>query len=247
MENTLLIALSHQMALKRRMDVIANNMANISTAGFKSDGLQFEELIMPVARVGGMTGASGRLSYVHEAAVVRDFSEGALEVTGGELDVAISGDGWFVVQTPEGERYTRNGQFKLNPQGQLVTGAGHPVLGEAGPITFTSEEAGIEIAKDGSISTTAGAKGRLRLVHFEDNRALSKEGASLFASATPPLPATEARVLQGMVEKSNVQPVLELTRMIETVRAYTRAAQILQSAEDIRREAIEQIGQAGNV
>lgn len=246
MENALLISLSHQMVLKRRMDVVANNMANMTTVGFKSDSQQFEEHKMPVAAIGGLAGASARVSYVQHGAMLRDYADGPLEQTGNELDVAISGDGWFVVQTPEGERYTRNGQFSLDTEGQLVDGSGNQVLGETGPITFTGDEVGIEIAKDGTISTTAGRKDRFRLARFEDNKALVKAGPTLFASNEPALAAAEARVSQGALERSNVQPVLELTRMIETVRAYTHAAQSLQTTQDLRREAIERLGDTAN-
>lgn len=242
MDNALLISLSQQMALKRRMDVIANNMANVGTAGFKADHMRFEEFMMPVARVEGLSGDAARLSYVLDKATYRDFQSGDIERTGNELDVAISGDGWFVVKTPEGERYTRDGRFKINADGQLVTSAGHPVLGDGGPIVFAPDEAGIEIAQDGFISTTDGLKGRLQLVRFEDNAQLSKQGTSLFAAEALPLPAEDARVMQGMVEKSNVQPILEVTRMIETVRTYTQVAQAIQTAHEMRRDAITRLG-----
>lgn len=242
MDNALLISLSQQSALKRRMDVIANNMANVGTAGFKSDHMLFEEYVMPVARVEGLTGDAARLSYVRDQATYRNFQPGSIEQSGAELDMAISGDGWFVVQTDEGERFTRDGRFKLDAEGQLVTSNGNPVLGEGGPIEFGPDEAGIEVAQDGAISTTDGLKGRIRVVRFEDNAQLVKEGASLLATEAPPLPADDARVLQGMVEKSNVQPIMEVTRMIETVRAYTQVAESIQTAHDMRRDAISRLG-----
>ncbi len=241
MENAALISLSQQMALKRRMDMIANNLANMNTAGYKADSLQFEEFVMPVARVDGISGPTGRLSYVQDGSVVRNFVEGEMERTGNALDVAISGDAWFVVQTPDGERYTRNGEFKLDAQGQLITGAGFPVLSEGGTIQFGPQESGIEIAKDGTISTTQGSKGRLRLVKFDNNHGLKKVGSSVFASDVPPQPATDVSVAQGMIERSNVEPVLELTRMIETMRAYTQTAQTLQTSHDVRRSAIDRL------
>ena len=242
MENALLIGLSLQTALKRQMSVVANNLANMNTAGYKAGSLQFEEYLMPVARMNDLSGQDRRLSYVLDGSIYRSFQEGGFEQSGNELDVAISGDGWLVVDTPDGERYTRNGQLKLDSEGQMVTPAGYPVLGEGGPITFGSDESGIKIAKDGTISTSQGTKDRLRVVKFENNAALSKQGETLFSTAQQPEAAEDARILQGVVEKSNVQPITELTRMIETVRAYTSVSQMLAREQDLRRQAIEQLG-----
>ena len=242
MENALLIGLSRQVALRRQMDVVANNLANMNTAGYKAGSLMFEEHLMPVAEMNELTGKDRKLSFVLDTSVYRAYTEGHFEQSGNELDVAISGDGWLVVQTPDGDRYTRNGQLKLNPDGQLVSPAGHPVMGDGGPITFGPNEAGIEIATDGTISTNEGLRGRLRVVQFENNAGLRKEGETLFTTDLQPNEAEDVRVLQGVVEKSNVQPISELTRMIETVRAYTSVSQTVSQAQDLRREAIERLG-----
>jgi flagellar basal-body rod protein FlgF len=225
------------------MDVLANNLANMNTPGYKSGTLLFEKHLMPVAQMNGLTGQDKDVAFVLDSSVYRSFEEGAFEKTGNEFDVAISGDGWLTVETDDGERYTRNGQLKLNADGQLVTPDGHPVLGEGGPITFTSGENGVEIAYDGTISTTQGAKDRLRVVRFENNALLKKQGETLFATDQQPEPADDSvRIVQGVIEKSNVQPISELTRMIETVRAYTAMAQTLNQAQDLRRDAIDQLG-----
>ncbi len=242
MENALLIGLSRQVALKRQMDVIANNMANMNTAGYKAGSMLFEEHIMPVAEMNEMSGQDKRLSFVLDASIYRSFAEGGFKQSGNELDVAISGEGWLVVETPDGERYTRNGQLKLNAEGQLVTPAGYPVLGDGGPITFSENDSGVEIASDGTISTDQGIKDRLRVVQFENNAALKKEGEILFSTTQTPETVENARVLQGVFETSNVQPISELTRMIETVRAYTSMAQTLSQSQELRRQAIQQLG-----
>lgn len=242
MENALLIGLSRQMALKNRMDVIANNMANVNTAGYKSDQLVFEEYLMPVADITDAPGADGQLSYVYDAGIVRSFTAGSIEKSGNELDVAISGDGWLSVDSPEGPRYTRNGQLKIDNQGTLVTSEGLPVLGEGGPITFEPGNSNIVIADDGTISTNQGIKGKLAIVRFENPASLTKEGHSIYSSSDTPEADFESRVMQGFVEKSNVQPVLELTRLIETVRAYTSTSQTLQKTSELRNEAINQLG-----
>ncbi|MGE3627900.1 MAG: flagellar basal body rod C-terminal domain-containing protein, partial [Hyphomicrobiales bacterium] len=128
-------------------------------------------------------------------------------------------------------------------EGVLVDNSNNPVLGDGGPITFTADEAGIEIAADGTISTTAGTKGRLRIVKFDSNAALQKESETLFSSGTPATPVDNPHVVQGMVERSNVNGTLEMTRMIETLRAYTNATQALEKTQELRRDAIERLGQ----
>jgi len=228
------------------MDVLANNMANMNTAGYKSDGLLFEEHLMQNARMTDLTGRNAKVSFVQDVGQFRNFSEGSIEQSGGELDVALSGEGWLVVQTDQGERYTRNGQLKLNSEGQLVTNAGDPVLGDGGTISFSPNESGIEIAADGTISTSSGTKGRLTVVQFENPQALKKEGYTLFKTDEAPLPAEDVRVLQGMIERSNVNPIMEMTRMVETVRAYTAVTSSIDSSHRLRRTAIERLGDTRN-
>jgi flagellar hook-basal body protein len=132
MENTLLIGLSRQMALRRELDVVANNIANLNTTGFKADGNIFHEHLMPVARSERFSGADRRLSYVMDRATWHDFSQGPLQQTGNPLDLAVDGKAFLAVDTPRGERYTRNGALQINAQGELVTTEGFRVLGENG-------------------------------------------------------------------------------------------------------------------
>ena len=137
MENTLLIGLSRQVTLERQMDVIANNVANVNTNGFKADRSLFQEYLMPTAREDNFApGRDRRLSHVLDRATFHDFAQGSPDQTKNPLDVAINGDGFFVVQTPEGERYTRDGSFQIDSQGCLVTSDGSPVMSNAGEITF---------------------------------------------------------------------------------------------------------------
>jgi flagellar basal-body rod protein FlgF len=242
MENALLVGLSRQVVLKRQMDVLANNLANMNTAGYKAGTLLFEKHLETPAQMNELTGKDKEISFVLDSTIYRSFEEGAFEQTNNDFDVAISGEGWLVVQTPDGERFTRNGQLKLDAEGQLVTPAGYPVLGEGGAITFSEQDTGIAIAKDGTISTSQGTKDKLQVVQFENNAALKKEGETLFSTKQQSAPAENVRVLQGVVEKSNVKPITELSRMIETVRAYTNMAQTMKMSQDLRRDAIEQLG-----
>ena len=135
MQNALLVGLSRQVALGRELDVIANNIANINTAGFKADGSVFEEYVSPTARADNFLAPDRRVSFVNDRATWIDLSQGPLEKTNNPLDVAINGGGFFAVQTPQGERYTRNGAFQINNVGELVTAEGYQVLGESGPIS----------------------------------------------------------------------------------------------------------------
>lgn len=239
MENALLIGLSRQAALGRQLDVIANNLANARTSGYKTERLMFEEYLMPTANINDMRGRDQHLSYVIDRGLARDHSMGSFERTGNDFDVAIEGPGWMVIETPEGERYTRNGEFGLNPQGELVNNSGFRVLGDGGPIVFGSQDANITIAADGTVSSSSGEKGKIRLVEFEDLAAMRKEGENLYQTDLQPTAAAESRLAQGMIERSNVQTVLETTRMIEVTRAYVSTAKAIDKMNELRRKSIE--------
>src|SRR5438445_6201898 len=189
MQNALLIGLSRQIAVHRELEVVANNIANLDTTGYKSDGSVFEEFLMPTASARAFQGADRRLSYVQDRTTWHNFAPGPLKLTGNPLDAAIDGDAFFVVETSRGERYTRNGAFQLNASGELVTSTGDRVLGNGGPITFQSTDNNIAINPDGSITVREGAlttsdsaRGKLRLVRFENVGSLQKDGNSLFTA-----------------------------------------------------------------
>ena len=254
MANALLIGLSRQIALRRELEVVVNNIANLNTTGFKADGSVFEEFLMPGAQHGEFQGDDRRLSYVQDRATWHDFKTGAIQRTGNPLDVAIDGDAFLVVQTPRGERYTRNGALQINATGQLVTGEGHEVLSEGGPIQFQNTDRDISISEDGRITVREGAntadsaRGKLRLVRFERVTQLKKDGSSLFAApdgVVPQIPQApqRVRVLQGALEQSNVRGVIEMARMIEVTRTYTQIAGVLQQHHDQRRSAIEKLAE----
>jgi flagellar basal-body rod protein FlgF len=244
MENALLVTLSRQITLQHKMDVIANNLANLNTAGFKGEAVKFEEYLMPVASVQTFQGRDRRVDFVNDPRMVRDLSEGTFKQTGNELDVAVAGDGWLVVAAPGGERYTRNGQLKLSAEGVLVTNEGYPVQGEGGDISFGTEETGISIARDGTISTSQGIKARLQLVEFASPQAMKKQGDSLYSSEEAPRPAEQSRIIQGSYESSNVQSMQELSAMIDTVRAYESVSRMLAVTDETRGQAIQQLGRA---
>jgi len=249
MQNALLIGLSRQVALSRELDVVANNIANMNTTGFKADGSLFEEYLNSAARA-----ADTRVSFVQDRATWIDMSAGALERTGNALDVAINGDGFFAVQTQRGVRYTRNGSFQINPSGQLVTAQGDPVLGDGGPITFQPTDRQISISPDGTISVREGnskadsQRGKLRLVSFANPLQLQKDGNGTFnyAGNDAPVEAKTATIAQGSLEKSNVRAVVEMSRMIEITRSYTQIAAMLQQQSDLGQSSIDKLADVPN-
>ena len=237
MENSLYIALSRQMVMQRQMEVIANNIANMSTPGYKGEQMMFVEYLGKID-----TGESA--SYVQDLSVMRDYGEGPLSRTDNTLDVAIHGQGWFVVDTPDGQRYTRNGHFTLDQNGQLVTSDGYAVLDRQGqPIRFDTTDTKIEITGDGTIATNAGPKGRLNIVTFEDQQQLHKQSATLYSSNAPTQPALKAQVVQGMIESSNVEPIVEVTNMMWALRNYQAAQQLIEGDDGLLRKAVDTLTQ----
>lgn len=245
MQNAILIGVSRQVALARELDVVANNVANVTTNGFKARSSRFQEYVMPRASAEAFPRADRPLSYVVDNGTPLDISAGAVERTGSPLDVAINGDGFLAVQTGAGERYTRNGALSIDAQGRLVTSDGHPVVGDNGPISLSPQESNPSIAADGTVSTDQGQRGKLRLVRFADVQGLKNEGANLFASDTPGQPAAGTSRLQpGSIERSNVKPVLEMSRLIDVNRTYTMVAGMVQRLDELKRTAIQRLAEA---
>lgn len=247
MENALLIGLSRQMSLRREMAVVANNVANMNTTGFKGDTAIFEEHLMPGASADQFARPDRKLSYVIDSSTWHDMSQGQMQQTGNPLDVAIDGNAFMVVQTPRGERYTRNGSLQINASGQLVTSEGFRVLGDSGPIQFQTNDKDILIARDGLISVPEGTRGKLRLVKFDPAARLTKDAGSTFAApqgVQPQQPLPEERhIMQGTLERSNVRSVVEMTRMIDVNRAYSSVATMLQNQGDMRKSAVEKLAE----
>jgi flagellar basal-body rod protein FlgF len=242
MENAQLISLSRQIALTRQMDVVANNMANINTTGFKAENILFEEYKMPKARDRDFSYSDQTLSYTEDWATIHDMSAGAINATGNDLDVALQGDGFLVVQTPNGERWTKSGALQINNQGILVDQSGFPVMSNGGPVQFGADDGSISIGEDGTIDTeNGGTKGQLRIVEFANPQQLARDGSNLYSGSTP-IPATATRVVQGAIEKSNVSGVTEMAEMIRVQRAYQSLADLMQKQNDLRTSAVKRLG-----
>jgi flagellar basal-body rod protein FlgF len=242
LDNVAYIGLSRQMTLRRELDIVANNLANADTAGFK-----VEQLLVEAEEGKGATnaGMKGPVQYVLDTGVARDFSTGELRLTGRPLDVAIEGEAFFQVGGPNGQRFTKDGRFGLDPQGRLVTAQGLPVLDESGgELTLDPKKGEPTISADGVISQGAERVGKLGVVRFETLSVLSKEGDNLFSNTSnaTPIAAPDVRLRQGMLEGSNVKPILEITHLIEITRAYESAAKMVDQNNDLSRRTIERLG-----
>ncbi len=240
MSNAGYIGLSLQMGLRRQMDVLANNIANISTSGFKGSNLEFLEQLTKAPKA-FVQGPSPRLSMVVDAATYRDTSQGSFIQTGNQMDIMLQGDGYLVVQSGNGPRYTRAGGMQLNADRQLCDRNGFPVQGDGGPITIPSTDSKITITPEGAVITESGNQGSLRIVRFANDQNLQAASGGTYTTTDAPLPAADTIVQQGGIEGSNVQGVTEMTRMIELQRAYENVQHILDSENDREKDAVSKL------
>ena len=240
MDTTQLVSLSQQLAAYQSMDAIANNLANISTPGFKRETPQFQEYVDQLQPSEGQTGTQA-VSFVQQTGSLRDLTEGHIEMTNAPFDLALNGQGYFTIQTANGPRYTRNGHFTLDGSGRIVTEAGDPVQGSGGDISISSTDGDIHIASDGQVSGKNGQIGQISLVDFPDDRALVKQGESLYSTSQDSQSASDATLKQGAIESSNVQPVIEISSMIEVMRSYQATMNLSQSQSDLTRQAIDKL------
>ena len=260
MDNSIYAALTGSMAQMKRLDHLANNLANANTAGFKTDRPVFEEFNTPMpqedldtldpgARPEEMlTGARPRrIQYTQCTGTFTDHSPGPLNHTGATFDMAIEGKGFFAVETPWGERYTRNGAFSLSSDGDLVTDQGHAVLDSGGGrinLTGTDE---VQIDSTGAIFQGGQEAGTLRIVDFDDLQALEKEGASFFVyrGTRGPVEPEETRVAQGYLEHSNVNTVKGLVTMVEVTRRYEAYQKVIGFLKSAESRLINEVGRVG--
>jgi flagellar basal-body rod protein FlgF len=237
------VLLSQEQALRRRLDVSANNLANMNTVGFKREAPVFKEY---VERTASTVESARTTSFVLDVGAVHDASQGAFEATGNPLDVMIVGPGYLAVEAPGGgTAYTRAGFIKALPSGELTTSGGQKLLGEGGkPISVPPEEIGVlTVADDGTINGKTGPLGRIAVTVFDDESGLDPTGNGLFAgSGGRELPASETRLKAGGVEGSNVNAITETTDMIEILRAYQTSQHMADSMADMRKRAIDSLG-----
>jgi flagellar basal-body rod protein FlgF len=242
MDNTLYVGLSRQMTLRRELDIVANNIANADTTGFKTESLMVRtEPLAPAMTVG----APKPVKFVLDHGVARDYGQGTLHQTGGAFDLGIEGEGFFKISTAAGERYTRDGRFRMDDSGKLTTQDGKAVLDAGGgEIVIDPEKGPVQISPDGNVSQGDEQVGKLSVVKFDDMTSLQKAGDNLYSNTSnqQPQPAPESLIRQGTLEASNVRPIAEITRMMEVTRTYESVAQMMSSASDLSSRSIDRLG-----
>lgn len=245
MENAAYIGLSRQMTLRRELDIVANNVANADTTGFKVEQLMVGTEIGQRARNDAIRPSA---SFVIDNGVGRDFGQGSMAQTGRTLDFAIAGEGAFftVRDGAGGEAYTRDGAFTMDPEGRLTTKQGQAVLGDGAEIVLDPERGPPSVAADGTITQQGQITGRLSVVRFETLGVLEKGGDSLYRnrSNAVPIEAADAQIHQGSLEASNVNPLIEITNLVEISRAYESVTRMIENTNDLSRRAVERLGKA---
>ena len=241
MDNVMYVGLSRQETLQRELGVVANNVANVDTAGFKVESLmiQTDPVTLPSGGEGPPT-----VYFALDAGVARDFGQGGLKETGAPLNLAIDGDGFFKVTTPAGERYTRDGRFGMDATGRIVTASGQPVQGDGGDIVLDPQKGEPKIATDGTISQQGQLVGKVVVVNFASLSALAKDGDGLYRNVSNVQPQTTdtVKVRQGMLESSNVGAIVQMTRLIEITRAYESMTNMVSQISDLSTQAINRLG-----
>jgi flagellar basal-body rod protein FlgF len=250
MNNALYVGLSRQMTLQREMDVIANNIANSDTAGFKVESIKLQtDVQTPQVQGGGPRPSS--INFVHDSGVDRDFGQGPLRATGAPLDMALQGDGFFSVNTPNGVRYTRDGRFSMDSKGQIVDTNGDAVQSDGGnALTVDPLKATPMIAKDGTVSQVDPATGavtiigRVGVANFADRQALQKTSGGMYQNVSnlAPQPVKGTVIMQGMIENSNVNTITQMSRMIAVSHAYETVANMMGQTGDTSDQSIQRLG-----
>ena len=232
------VSLSAQVALQKRLDTIASNIANVNTGGYRADGVSFSSVL---SKVGDRPA-----SFVSTGTEYISRAQGGAEKTDNPLDVAIQGDSWFAFQTPNGTAYTRDGRFKLTAAGQLQTLNGYPVLDAGGATMLLQSNGGTpQISSDGMITQNGNQVGAIGLFSIPEGAKLTRvdnSGVRPDLPATPVLDFSRNGVVQGFTESSNVNPILEMTRMIEIQRTFDGIANEMQTSDNTTQDAIKTLG-----
>jgi flagellar basal-body rod protein FlgF len=237
MENSSYVAISRQATLWRQMEVVANNMANVNTPAFKSEQSMFADQL--VRTKADYSPFGSKVAFVRDVGVLRDTQEGPMSKTDNPLDVAIHGNGYFTIDTPSGSRYTRDGHFRLDENGMVVTTAGFPVLqGNGNPIVLAPNESKVTIAGDGTVSTENGQIAKIQVVRFANEQTMRKAGDNSYLATETPTPVDRPDLVQGMVEESNVQAVSEMTNMMSILRSYEGVQSLIQNEHDLQMKAM---------
>jgi flagellar basal-body rod protein FlgF len=235
------VAISRLVAQQRAMDVTADNVANANTPGFKAERMLFSDWL---SRQSGSDGPQGdrSVAYTQDRATWRDQQAGTVSHTGNPFDLALTGDGYFTVSTPRGPRLTRDGRFGLLPSGTVADSAGNALLDTLGkPIQLSETDTQITIAGDGTLSSENGQLARVGVVSVTDPMQLTAEGNTQFRADAPTAPVASPALVQGAIEDSNVQSVLEMTRMMDGLRQFQFMSQFIQAESDRQQSAIDKL------
>ncbi|MCC3860813.1 flagellar hook-basal body protein [Pseudemcibacter aquimaris] len=242
MDTQILVSLSHQVAMRRQMDIIANNIANMNTTGYKRESIMFSEYLSQVD--GSLPKDFREVSFVQEKGIARQMTNGELSATGNQLDIALEGPGMFKVRKMDGTiAFTRNGHFAISENNELVTPQGHVILDDGdAPIEIPITSNGFKVAEDGTVSADeVGEIAKIAVVEFENYGAMRKIGDNLYTSEELGTPAEGYLVTQGMLETSNVSPVLEVSNMIELSRSYASTSRTMEKLQETQSSAINKI------
>jgi flagellar basal-body rod protein FlgG len=259
MSGEIYMAAAGALACEKRLEILANNLSNVGTTGYKKDTAYFETYLPEDGQIPEIDPRDLESSQAEifwsKYYMVTDHSGGPLRQTENSFDLAITGDGFFCVQTPEGVRYTRSGDFTLDSQGVMVTKDGWPVLGEGGTMMVDSQGGSADprrsqftVDERGGVYVDGTQIDRLRIADFEDRHRLMKAGANLFApvdDAVVERPADNYRVSQGYLELSNVDAVQMMTELIEVLRGYESYQKVIQSIDETNSQAINEVGASG--
>ncbi len=233
MDNAGYTTLTRQSGLMREMQVVANNIANANTTGYRQEGVIFSEYVQAVEEGPSLSMANGNVRNT-------SYAQGVLTQTGGQFDFAIEGDAFFLIETPQGERLTRAGSFTPNAEGDLVTNDGYRVLDAGGaPVFIPPDASDLSVASDGTISAGGTPLGQLGLVVPVDPTQMTRQSGILFDAPSGVEPAESGRVVQGFLEGSNVNSVLQIARMIEVQRAYEMGQSFAEAEDERIRTAIK--------
>lgn len=242
MDTKILVSLSHQVAMRRQMDIIANNIANMNTTAYKRESIMFNEYLSEVK--GSLPDDFKQVSFVQEQGVSRQMTNGELITTSNPYDIALEGPGMFKVRLENGDTaYTRNGHFAISQDNTLITGIGNEILDEGNsPIEIPNNVEGFKIADDGTVSAKGiGEIGKIAVLEFENYGAMRKIGDNLYTAEEEGVPAEGFIITQGMLETSNVSPVLEISNMIQLSRAYAQTASLMEKVQQAQSQAINRI------
>lgn len=239
MELPTYVALSRLDAQSRAMDVVAHDIANASTPGFKATHALFSDWLCAQRAAAAPPG--GRIvAFTQDRATYRDQGQGPITRTGNPFDLAIAGEGYFTVDTPRGPRLTRAGRFGPAADGTLADADGNPVLDTAGqPIRLGAGDTNVTITADGTVNADSGPLGKIGVVQPDDPNQLRAEGGRLLAADTPTQLVAAPAIVQGAVEDSNVQPIVEITRMMTLLREFQFASQFVQGESDRQQKAVD--------